>query len=165
MTKPIIEKLDSSHDLDDFDCNSEPLNQYLKKFALVNQNSDSAKTYVALQNNTVIGYYTLAVGSVIHADSPIRIKKGLAQHPIPVMLLARLAVKNSHHGKGVGSGLLKDALLRTINASDIVGIRCLLVHAKDEPAKHWYKRFDFIESPTDSFHLFLLLKDIRSIMK
>ena len=89
----------------------------------------------------------------------------MAKHPVPVMLLARLAVDQRHHAQGIGKGLLKDALMRTAQASDIAGIRALLVHAKDEQAKQWYQHFDFEESPTDPLHLFLLVKDIQKILR
>ena len=164
MGTKIIEKLNNGHFLDSFDCGKDPLNKYLKIHALSNQKANSASTYLALEDDEVIGYYTLAVGSVIHAEAPERVTKGLAKHPIPVMLLARLAVDINIQAQGVGCGLLKDALLRTLQASDIAGIRALLVHAKDHEAKRWYQQFNFEESPTDPMHLFLLLKDIRKAL-
>ena len=90
--------------------------------------------------------------------------KGLAKHPIPLMLLARLAVATSWQGKRLGAGLLKDAMLRTLQAADIARIRAMAVHAKDEAARAFYERFDFIPSPSDPYHLFLLLKDIRTLL-
>lgn len=90
--------------------------------------------------------------------------KGLAKHPVPVMILARLAVDVRHRKKGIGPALLKDALLRTVQAADLAGIRCLLVHAKDDKAKQWYAHFDFEVSPTDPYQLMLLLKDIKAIL-
>lgn len=164
MNKRRIEKLNASHDLDSFDCSKPSLNKFLKVHALVNQKANSASTYVAYEGEQIIGYYTLAVGSVVYADAPERITKGLAKHPIPVMLLARLAVDKEIQSQGIGKGLLKDALLRTVQAADIAGIRALLVHAKDQEAKRWYQRFDFEESPTDPLHLFLLLKDIKKAL-
>ena len=163
MIKKQIEKINSSHSLVNFDCGVPELNQFLVKYALQNQNANSANTYVACEEDSVIGFYTLAVGSVIHAQAPIRITKGLARHPVPVMILARLAVDKSQHGKGIGQGLLKDVLLRTAQASDIAGIRALLVHAKDDITRQWYKQFGFDESPTDPLHLYLLLKDLKKI--
>ena len=90
--------------------------------------------------------------------------KGLAKHPVPVMLLARLAVDRHWHGQGVGKALLKDAMQRTLQAADIAGIRAFAVHAKDEEAKRFYQKFDFIPSPTDPMHLFVLMKDVRRIV-
>ena len=160
--KLLIEKLSALHTVESFDCGLIALNKYLNTHALKNQLANSSTTYVACkEDKTVIGYYSLVVGSVIHADSPKRITKGLAKHPIPVMLLARLAIDVEWQSQGIGKGLLKDALLRTLQAADIAGIRALLVHAKDEEAKNWYRQFDFESSPTDPLHLFLLLKDIK----
>ena len=90
--------------------------------------------------------------------------KGLARHPVPVMILARLAVDKEHQRKSLGQALLKDALLRTAQAADIAGIRCLLVHAKDDMARRWYETWEFEPSPTDSYHLFLMLKDLKNLL-
>ena len=91
-------------------------------------------------------------------DAPHRLGKGLARHPIPLMLLARLAVASSWQGKGLGSGLLKDAMLRTLQAADIAGIRAMAVHAKDDEARGFYERYGFIPAPTDPYHLFVMLR-------
>ncbi|MCV0351612.1 MAG: GNAT family N-acetyltransferase [Nitratireductor sp.] len=160
-----VQKLDASHDVDAFNSGKEPLDRFLQRHALVNQKAGSAQTYVVCRGEQrVVGYYSLAVGAVEHADAPGRVGKGLARHPIPVMLLARLAIDRSEQGKGLGKALLKDALLRTAQAADIAGIRALLVHAKDDEARAWYERFDFDPSPTDPYHLFLLMKDLRAIL-
>jgi GNAT superfamily N-acetyltransferase len=159
-----IERLLPTHEVESFDCGKEPLNGFLKRFALVNQRNGSSMTYVARRGQRVVGYYSLAVGSVRHEAAPGRVTKGLARHPVPVMLLTRLAVDRTEQGTGIGKGLLKDALLRTAQAADIAGIRALLVHAKDEAARAWYLRYDFEASPTDPLHLFLLLKDVRAIV-
>jgi hypothetical protein len=150
--------------VDSFDCGKEPLNGFLRRFALVNQRNGSSQTYVACRGQRVVGYYSLAVGSVMHEDAPGRVTKGLARHPIPVMLLTRLALDLTGQRSGIGTGLLKDVLLRTVQAADIAGIRALLVHAKDEEAKAWYLKYDFEPSPSDPLHLFLLLKDLRVIV-
>lgn len=159
------EKLTPSHDVSGFDCGTPALNDFLRRFALQNQLADAATTYTACRGRRVVGYYTLATGAVLHASAPSRVKAGLARHDVPVMLLARLAVDRTEQGAGIGTGLLKDALLRTAQAADIAGIRALLVHAKDENARAWYGRFDFEPSPTDPFHLFLLMKDIRKALR
>src|SRR4051794_27143980 len=104
--------LEASHDLSAFDCGAAALNEYLKKYALVNHQNQSARTYVATRGNAVVGYYTLAAGSVSREETAKRVAKGLARHPVPIILLARLAVDRSEQGKGMGAGLLKDALLR-----------------------------------------------------
>lgn len=160
-----VEKLAASHSLDAFDCGKEPLDRFLKRFALTNQKSGSALTYVVCRGvGRVVGYYSLCVGAVEHAQAPGRIVKGLPKHPIPVMLLARLAIDRAEQGRGLGKALLKDALLRTMQAAGIAGIRALLVHAKDDEARAWYTAFEFEPSPTDAYHLFLLMKDLRALV-
>lgn len=156
-----IEKLRLEHAVDAFDCGRQELNRFLCRFALTNQQAGAAQTYLALSDASVIGFYTLVVGEVAYADAPHRLTKGLARHPIPIMLLARLAVSLAWQGKGVGAGLLKDAMQRTLQAADIAGIRAFAVHAKDESARTFYEHFDLIPSPTDPMHLFVLIKDIR----
>lgn len=157
-----IEKLQPAHVLDAFDCGHPGLNSFLQKYALASQYSDGAQTYVGLVDDTVVGYYSLATGSVEPEYAPERVKKGLARRQsIPIMLLARLAVDRQWQRKGIGAALLKDAMLRTVQVANIVGIRSLVVHAKDHEAKQFYLHFDFVPSPTDPLHLFILLKDLR----
>lgn len=162
--KLIIEKLARRHDVDAFDCGKEPLNLFLARYALQNQKAEASQTYVALNDERIVGYYTLVVGEIAYDRAGDRLKKGLARHPVPVMVLARLAVSTGMQGKGVGSGLLKDALMRTISAADIAGIRAIIVHAKDDEAKSFYERYDFTASPTDPYHLFVLVKDVRATL-
>ena len=111
----------------------------------------------------MVGYYALTAGSVEREESPERVKKGLARHPIPVILLARLAVDRREQGKGLGAALLKDALIRAAGAADEIGARAVLVHAKDDEARAFYEHFDFEPSPIDPLHLFLLMKDLKRI--
>ena len=164
-TRFSIEKLRSDHAVDGFDCGSEELNRFLVRYALTNQRASSSQTYIGLADLSIVGFYTLAVGQVNYEDSPQRLTKGLAHHPVPIMLLARLAVSNKFQKRGIGAGLLKDAMQRTIQAADIAGIRAFAVHANDEAAQQFYAHFDFIPSPTDPYHLFLLLKDLRRIIE
>src|SRR5260370_41952777 len=154
-----IEKLGRSHELDRFDCGREALNRSLTRYAFQNQQAEASQTYVALSEEDVIGYYTLVVGQVEYSGASERLTKGLAHHPVPVMLLARLAVATSWQGKALGSGLLKDAMLRTLQAADIAGIRAFAVPAKDDEAESFYERVDFITSPNDPYDLFPLLND------
>ncbi|MCB1636377.1 MAG: GNAT family N-acetyltransferase [Xanthomonadales bacterium] len=157
-----IRKLVATDRVDGFDCGQPALNQFLSRFALANQQANSAQTYVCCQASEVVGYYSLAVGSVEPERAPGRVTKGLARHPVPVMLLARLAVDLRVQGQRLGQALLKNALLRTLQAADIAGIRCLLVHAKNDSARRWYERWEFAASPTDPCHLYLLIKDLRA---
>ena len=110
MTPLRIEKLQRSHKVDEFDCGREALNRFLARYAFQNQQAGASQTYIALASDAVIGYYTLVVGQVEYAAASERLAKGLARHPVPIMLLARLAVATSWQGKGLGAGLLKDAL-------------------------------------------------------
>lgn len=159
-----VRKLSSSDRVDGFDCGQPALNQFLQRYALVNQRANGAQTYVCCHADEVAGFYSLSVGSVDPESTPPRITKGLARHPVPVMILARLAVDQTHQGKGLGKALLKDALLRTAQAAGIAGIRCLLVHAKDDAARQWYESWEFEPSPADPYHLFLMLKDLKSLL-
>ncbi|PPD27731.1 MAG: GNAT family N-acetyltransferase [Hyphomicrobium sp.] len=157
-----IAKLNRRHEVDTFDCGKEPLNRFLVRYALTNQAAGASQTYVALNDATVLGYYTLVVGEVAYGQAAERLMKGLARHPVPVMILARLAIATTSQGQGLGAGLLRDAMLRTLEAADIAGIRAFVVHAKDDEAKSFYERFDFQSSPTDPYHMYLLLKDIAA---
>ena len=160
-----IKKLRREHDLSQFDCGNTTLNVWLQKYAWTNQQADSAKTYVALASDLVVGYYAVTTGSVHKHESPERIAKGLANHPIGIVLLARLAVDNRQQGKGLGKALLYDALSRIEEAADIVAVRAVMVHAIDEAARRFYEHFEFEPSPVDPFQLLLLLKDLRKALK
>jgi GNAT superfamily N-acetyltransferase len=162
---PRIEKLRREHAVDLFDCGQEALNRFLARYAFQNQQAEASQTYVGLVADEVVGSYTLVVAQVEYDDAPQRLAKGLARHPIPLMLLARLAIATSWQGKGLGAGLLKDAMVRTVHAADIAGIRAMAVHAKDDAARAFYERFGFTPAPTDAYHLFVLLKDVRVILK
>jgi GNAT superfamily N-acetyltransferase len=160
-----IRKLAADDATDSFECGQATLDRYLQRYAWLNQTACSAQTYVAVPDVSIVGYYSLSVAGVDWADAPDRISKGLARHPVPVMLLARLAVHFNWQGRGIGKALLRDALLRTLQAADIAGIRAMLVHAKDESARQWYLRWNFEPSPTNPLHLFLLMKDIQQAVQ
>ncbi len=112
----------------------------------------------------MVGYFTLTFGDVAYDDASERLRKGVARHPVPLMILARLAVATAWAGKGICSGLLKDALARTLAAAEIAGLRAFAVHAKDDKAQSFYEHFGFIASPSDPMHLFVLLKDVRALI-
>ena len=155
------EPIGRKHLTETFDCGNEALNTYLKQFAFQNHRSGSARTYVTSRGLRVVGYYSLAYGAISHDEATARTRAGLARHPIPVLVIARLAVDQSEQGHGIGKGLLKDALLRTLQAADIAGLRAVIVHAKDEQAKAFYLNLGFESSPIDALHLMLLVKDLR----
>jgi GNAT superfamily N-acetyltransferase len=159
-----VRKLAATDRVEVFDSGQAALNQFLQRFALTSQKASSAQTYVSCQEGVVVGFYSLAVGSVEPETAAPRVLKGIARHPVPVMILARLAVDLKHQGVGLGRALLRDALLRTAQAADIAGIRALLVHAKDDVARRWYLNWEFEPSETDPFHLFLLLKDLKAML-
>jgi len=164
VTKSLrIEKLQRTHAVEDFACGQPGLDRFLIRHALQAQQMNSSQTYVGVSDKTVIGFYTLVAGEVRHADAPDRVVKGMPRHPVPLLILARLAVHNEWQGRGVGAGLLLDALGRTLQVADIVGVRALTVHAKDDSAAAFYRHFGFAPSPSDSRHLFMLIKDIRAI--
>ncbi|QUS60801.1 GNAT family N-acetyltransferase [Synechocystis sp. PCC 7339] len=153
--------LEPSHDLGSFDCGVPELNLFLQKYALTNSRNHTAKTFVALgEAGQVIGFYSLVAGAVEHGAVPPRVSKGLGKYPIPVIVLARLAVDRRYQGLGLGKGLLKDALLRCLNVVEQIGARAIAVHAKDEEAAAFYERYDFERSPLSECHLYLLVKDI-----
>ena len=166
MTQPIRRPvpLEKGHALSAFDCGVQRLNDYLRKYALMNHQNRSARTYVALREEFVVGYYTLAAGSVGCEETPRRVARGLGQYPVPVILLARLAVAVSEQGHGLGSALVKDAILRAAQAADIIGVRALLTHAKDEAARSFYEHLGFESSPVNELHMYLLMKDIQQTL-
>lgn len=150
-----------AHEVAGFDCGKLPLNDFLLKYALQNQAGGGARTYVMTRGPRVIGYYSLAPASVSPDDTPARVLKGQARHPVPVILMARFAMDKSEQGKGLGKALLRDALRRALNGAEAIGGRAFLVHAKDEEAGNFYAKFGMEESPTNPLHLFLLFSDIR----
>ena len=161
----VIEKLTHDHDLSRFDCGNEALNVWLKRFAWTNVQNDTARVYVAhSRDQVVVGYHALTAGSISRADAPERIARGLAAHPIGVVVLGRLAVDRAHQGQGLGTSLLQDALLRAEQAAETVGVRAVLVQAIDASAQSFYLRFGFSASPVDEMRLMLLTKDLRAFL-
>ena len=122
-----VEPLTRQHVVDAFDCGTQPaLNEWLKNFAWTNQRNETSRTYVVHRGGWVVGFYSIATGSARKAETPARVSKGLANHPIPLILLTRLAVDKCEHGTGLGKALLKDALRRIADAADIIGARAVL---------------------------------------
>ena len=159
LSAPVL--LTKTHKIARFDCGKPPLNDILIKYALQNQASGGARTYVMTRGPRVIGYYSLAPASVVPEDAPARSIKGQARYPVPVILMARFAVDQNEQGKGLGKALLRDALRRALQGADAIGGRAFLVHAKDDDARAFYQKFEMEASPTNALHLFLLFKDIR----
>lgn len=155
------EPLAVHHLLDGFDCGKPTLNDWLLRHARQAQGGGSARTFVACESNRAAGYFSLTVGQVDTLDAPERVRKGMGQYAIPVVILARLAVDKRDHGRGIGTGLLKDAIRRTLLIAEQAGIRALLTHPLDEEAAQFYRRFGFEASVLREQQLLLLLKDAR----
>lgn len=156
-------KLESIDSLQGFSCGRTELDDWLTQFALINQSNGMAMVFVCEIGGEIAAYYALSAGQVGHENAPLRTKKGIANHPIPVVILTRFAVDLRFQGIGLGRAMLRDLLIRSSNlATDEIGVRALLIHAKDEEAKAFYMaQAEFEASPTDPMHLFLLMKDLR----
>lgn len=155
------EPLGAEHRLEGFDCGKPALNDWLLRHARPAQGSGSAKTFVVVDDDRVAGYFSLTVGQIDTLEAPERIRKGMGQYPVPVVILARLAVSTQDQGRGIGFGLLQDAIRRTMLIADQAGIRAMLTHPIDDEAARFYTRFGFIASPLREQQLLLLLKDAR----
>ncbi len=159
------EPLSSKSPIAGFDCGKLSLNDWLHRHALQAQGSGSARSYVVIDgvkgSEQVLGYYSLVVGQVEPMEAPERVRKGMGQYPIPVMLLARLAVSQAAQGQGIGVGLLQDAIRRILNIASQAGIRALLTHPIDEDAARFYQKFGFEASPLRPDQLLILLKDAK----
>jgi GNAT superfamily N-acetyltransferase len=143
-----------------FDSGAPELDEWLEHYSWQNQRANNAITYVTVFDGRVVGYYAIAVASVARESAPAPVAKGAPMH-VPCLLLARLAVERKTQGHGLGRGLLVDALQRTVGLAESVGIRALLVHARDEAARQFYlAQAEFQESPSDPLHLLLPVKDI-----
>lgn len=152
------EPLRADHDLASFDSGVPALDDWLRRRALGNQESGASRTYVACVGTRVVGYYALAVGAVAHAEATGQTRRNMPD-PVPVMVLGRLAVDRSYQGSGLGRALLRDAVLRTLQAAEIAGIRAILVHAISEEARAFYERCGFRPSPIDPMTLMITVND------
>jgi GNAT superfamily N-acetyltransferase len=152
--------LTSEHVVSDFDCGVAELDDWLKRRAHQNEATRASRTFVITAGGRVVGYYALATGAVSHARATGHIRRNMPE-PIPVMVLARLAVHRENQGTGLGVALLKDALLRTLQASEIAGIRAVLLHAFSDASKRFYLHHGFVESPIDPMTMMISLADIE----
>jgi len=158
------EKLSPEHDLSAFDSGETVLDEWLRRRALQNEVSGASRTYVVCAGKRVVGYYTLAVGAVTHAEAPGRVRRNMPD-PVPVMVLGRLAVDKAFQGRHIGVGLLRDAVLRTVQAAEIGGIRAILVHAISESAKSFYENHGFVASPVDPLTVMIRLSEAVESLK
>lgn len=154
--------LEKHHDRKSFDCGVEPLNTYIKQYALQNQKRDVARNYVIFLENKVIAYYSLVYGGVVPEEMPHDMQVG--QYQVPILLIGRMGVDKSQKRKGLGHAMLQDAALRAVQAANIAGLRALFVHAKDDVARAFYEHHGFIGCPSDPLHLFFPLEIIRKTM-
>ena len=165
MTLSAPAPLEPSHSLSDFDCGKPALNDWLVRHSRQAQGSGSAKTFVVTENSRVAGFFSLTVGQVDILEVPERIKKGMGRYPIPIVILARLAVNLTDQGRGIGRGMLQDAIRRTLLIAEQAGIRAMLTHALDEEAERFYLRFGFVPSPLRERQFMLLLKDAKKLLE
>jgi GNAT superfamily N-acetyltransferase len=156
--------LTSAHDVSAFDCAVPELNDWLRRRALQNDAARASRTFVVTGDGRVVGYYALATGAVAHAMATGRVRRNMPE-PIPVMVIARLAVDHAYQGTGLGSALLRDALLRTLAVSEAVGIRAVLLHAMSDEAKRFYLHHGFAESPVDPMTMMVLLADVEKAVR
>lgn len=157
--------LDASHRLEAFDCGKPALTDWLLHHARQAQGSGSARTFVACEQDRVAGYFCLTVGQIDTLEAPERIRRGMGQYPIPLVILARLAVDLDYQKRGLGFSLLQDAVTRTVAVAEHAGIRALLTHPIDTEADGFYRRFGFEPTPLQDRQLILLLKDARRFVR
>jgi predicted N-acetyltransferase YhbS len=159
------EPLRGKHSLDGFASGEESLDVWLLRRGRHAEAAGSARTFVTTDGERVVGYYTLAIGLVAPSDATQRLLKGQpSERPVPVLVLARLAVDRQHQGRGIGRSLLQDALLRCNVVAESVGVRAVVAHAHPN-ATVFYDQFGFERSPTDPLHRILLMKDLRRYLE
>lgn len=158
----LLERLDAHHDVSSFDSGSEVLDGWLRRHALAAQRMDSARTFVATRNGRVVGYFSLAMGLVLRAEAPTKLVRGMPSYPVGMVLLARLAVDQSQHGKGVGATLLAEALRKAVAAGEVAAARLVVVDAIDDDAAAFYERYGFIRAPEHPLRLYRRMKDVRA---
>jgi len=160
-----LERLDQHHDLSGFHCGNDDLDDWLHRHALAAQQMDSARTFVLVRRGRVVGYFSLTMGSVLRADAPAKLVRGLPAYPVGMVLLARLAVAQTEQGTGLGALLLAEALRKAVAAGEAAAARLVVVDAIDDDAVRFYERFGFIPAPEDTRRLYRRLKDIRASLE
>jgi predicted N-acetyltransferase YhbS len=163
MEGPI--RIQATHATANFDCGLPALNEWLQKHAWSSERSNATRTFVVLEGNEIIAYYSVCFGSVKSAEAPARMSQGQGQYDIGVLVLARLAVSKNWQGRGLGAGLLKEALMKAVSALEYGGLRGVLVHAKDDEGANFYQRFQFERFSEHPLTLSLLMKDIKAVLK
>ena len=165
MSLSAPQPLDTSHRLEAFDCGKSALTDWLLRHANQAQSSVSAITFVVCDEERVAGYFSLTVGQIDTLEAPERIRSGMGQYPIPLAILARLAIDLDYQKRRLGFSLLQDAISRTVAIAEQAGIRALLTHPIDAEADAFYRRFGFEPTPAHERQLILLLKDARQFVR
>ena len=156
------ERLNADHDLTQFSCGEPTLDHWLRNRALQNEKTGASRTYVVCAGSCVVGYYALAAGAVAHTEATSRAKRNMPD-PVPVILIGRLAIDSRFQSRGIGADLLRDAVLRTLQAAEIAGIRAILVSAISVGAKRFYEKYGFIASPANPQTLMITVTEAARI--
>ncbi len=164
MTLSAPRALDSNHGVDNFRCGNPNLDQWLQRHARQAEGSGSAKTFVVCDGDRLAGYFSLTVGQIDTIEAPERVRRGMGRYPIPLIILARMAVDQDYQGRGVGRSLLQDAIRRAAAVAEHAGIRALLTRAIDADAEAFYRRFGFEATPGNERQLILMLKDAKRFL-
>jgi GNAT superfamily N-acetyltransferase len=154
------------HTVSTFTCGQHALDRWLRAYASQSQRRDAARTFVtAAADGEILGYYTLVAGQVEHEGATTPVRRGMSRHfPIPVAIIARLAVDRSKQGQGLGRSLLLDALRRIVRASDELAVRAVIVEAIDDSAVLFYRRFGFEPSGLNPRLLMIELRVVRRVI-
>jgi GNAT superfamily N-acetyltransferase len=159
----LVEKLAAHHLVTEFKCGKNSLDLFIRKYALVNQRADSSQTYIVHHEDVVMGYYSLVFGAVKQEDAAVSIREAMpGNYPVPVMLFARFAVDRNLQGRGIGTSLLKDAFLRTVEASEIGGLAAILVDVIDDNMVTFYRNYGFSDCPGAERRLMISIKEVRA---
>ena len=158
----LLERLDAHHDVSTFDSGNEVLDAWLRRHALGAQRMDFARTFVVTRSGRVVGYFSLTMGSVLRAEAPAKLVRGMPAYPVGMVLLARLAVDQSQQGRGVGAMLLAEALRKAVAAGEVAAARLIVVDAVDEDAAAFYQRHGFVRAPENPLRFYRRMKDVRA---
>ncbi len=160
-----LERLGPQHDITTFTSGQDTLDGWIRRHGLAAQDMDSARTFVLVGDDGVVGYFSLTMGSVLRADAPAKLVRGLPAYPVGMVLLARLAADRPEQGKGMGALLLSEALRKTVVAGEAAAARLVVVDAIDNAAVRFYERFGFIAAPDHPRRLYRRMKDVRASLE
>ena len=158
----LLERLETNHDVSTFSSGNEALDIWLRRHALAAQRMDTVRTFIATRSGRIVGYFSLSMGSVLRADAPAKLVRGMPAYPVGMVLLARLAVDQSQQGKGFGAMLLAEALRKAVAAGEVAAARLIVVDAVNEDAAAFYERYGFVRAPENPHRLYRRMKDVRA---